>query len=215
MNEEISLTIPPYSWEGRRAFILAGGPSLSDFNFDQIKDELSIGVNKSYQAFPTTINYSMDEKFLKLASQTTQWKQFKGIKANIKLGGGRYHDKDVKYVIRLKEKTLSFDISKGIYTGNNSGFGAMMLAICLGANPVYLLGVDLKIDKDKTHWHEGYPKQNIKTVERSCGRFMRCFEEFAPVIKKQNVEVINLNPNSELKCFPFSNINSVLKKDII
>jgi hypothetical protein len=203
--------IPPYSWAGRRAFILAGGPSLSGFSFDCIKDELTIGVNKSYEAFPTTINYSMDEKFLKLASQTTQWKQYKGHKVNIKLGSNHYHDPDVKYVTRLKEKTLSFDLEKGIYTGNNSGFGAMMLAVCLGANPVYLLGVDLKIQKDKTHWHEGYPKQNIRAVERSCLRFKKCFEEFAPILQKEKIEIYNLNPDSELKCFPFKSIEEVLK----
>ena len=51
------------SWKGKRCFIIGGGPSLSDFDFDILKDELTIGINKTLIQFSPTLNYSMDKRF--------------------------------------------------------------------------------------------------------------------------------------------------------
>lgn len=39
-----------------------------------------------------------------------------------------------------------------------------------------------------------------------------CFEEFASAIKRLNIDVVNLFPESELKCFRFSSIEEVISK---
>jgi hypothetical protein len=41
--------------------------------------------------------------------------------------------------------------------GSNSGFCAFQLALLLGYTNIYLLGIDLVVDKDRTHYHKGYP----------------------------------------------------------
>jgi len=40
---------PPQIWKDGIAFILGGGPSLNDVDFDLIKNRRIIGVNNAYQ----------------------------------------------------------------------------------------------------------------------------------------------------------------------
>ena len=51
------------SWEDKRCILMGGGPSIVDFDFSLIENELTIGVNKSFIKFPTNIVYCMDMGF--------------------------------------------------------------------------------------------------------------------------------------------------------
>jgi len=219
----ISSILNSESWEGRRCFILCGGPSLEGFDFSQIREEHSIGINKSFLYFPTTINYSMDARFYDALTFPNRndsesnrihnlWKGYSGRKVVLKYDRKAKLDESVFYVNSLKKPVISLDVQYGIYAGNNSGFGGMMLAIALGCKEIYLLGVDLKIDekKKKTHFHEGYRKQNIKNLIKALERFKMEFERFAGNIEKLGIKVINCNLNSALNCFSKKDIKGIL-----
>jgi hypothetical protein len=208
-------------WEGKRCFILGGGPSLTGFNFDLIKNECTIGINKAFMYFPTTLNYSMDLKFHDqiYAKRTDDdkklyeaWINYKGIKIFLKVNNKYKFDPSVTLVNKLDQKVISFDVNKGIHSGNNSGAGALFLAISLGVKEIFLLGYDLKVNKlsKKTHFHSGYDGQDVDNFPKKLNNFIRCFEEFALSIKNNGVNVINLNPDSALTCFPFSTIENVM-----
>ena len=49
------------SWRDRTCFLIGGGPSLKNFNFNYLRQKLSIGINKSFTEYATTINYAMDK----------------------------------------------------------------------------------------------------------------------------------------------------------
>lgn len=50
-----------------------------------------------------------------------------------------------------------------------------------------------------THWHSGHPyNDSSMTVEN----FIRYFDIAAPKIRSAGIEVVNLNPDSKLLCFP-------------
>lgn len=214
-------------WEGQTCFILGGGPSLVNFDHRLIEDQLVIGTNKSFTApnCSPTINFSMDVRFHTMVTQPAKgdlrqqtlhrkWLGYRGIKVFAKRSPKFKYSSSVYVVNSLPEKVLSFDLGKGVYLGNNSGFGALMLACCLGSKRIGLLGFDLKIDEktQKIHWHEGYSGQDPKTMQRKFDSFIICFQEFAPTIAQQGIEVVNLAPlgSSKLKCFPSSTINKFL-----
>jgi hypothetical protein len=115
----------------------------------------------------------------------------------------------------LSDKAISFDLEKGIWAGSNSGFGALMLAIALGCTKIGLLGYDLKIDStnNKTHWHNGYDFQQVDSLQTKLERFKMCFEEFSDSIAKLGIDVINLNSDSDLKCFRKDSISTFLKSN--
>lgn len=215
------------AWKGKRCFIIGGGPSLENFNFSVLKDELTIGVNKAFVIYNSTINYGMDFGFYSSLTDPSrknpkevklrqQWLCYKGVKLFLREDVKIKFDPSVYYIDSLKKKSISYDISKGIYGGNNSGFGALMLAIALGANPIGLLGFDLKVDKEKnkTHWHEGYPHQNIHELPGKLKLFAKCFEEFAPSLVQGKVDVVNIDLNSALLCFPKKSINDFLREKL-
>ncbi|MHA1690363.1 MAG: hypothetical protein ACTSU7_01870 [Candidatus Heimdallarchaeaceae archaeon] len=210
------------SLENKRCFLLAGGPSLKNFNYAVLKDEFTIGINKTFTIFSSNINYSMDLKFYNYISRPgnengqrkvhESWLKYQGYKVFTCQRNKYNFSNDIFVVDRINERTLSFDLSKGIYAGSNSGFGALMLAVALGSKVIYLLGYDLKVNEKNTHWHQGYFNQNVAIFEKRLLKYKQLFEEFAPYLKENGIEVINLSVNSALECFPKSTLDKVLRK---
>lgn len=151
------------AWSGRDCFLIGGGPSLRDPFFVKFLDEyictrkfLSIGINKAFVWNPT-INYSMDYSFWKDIKQQKDWIDYKGLKVFLRRRKDTFDD-SIYVVNEINEKKISLDLKAGIYPGNNSGFGGLMLAIALGCKRIWLLGYDLMTTKEHTHWHGGYRK---------------------------------------------------------
>ena len=215
-------TLESLIWQNQRCFILGGGPSLTGFDFNTIKDENTIGINKAFTVFPDTkINYSMDLKFYKeIQARKTEedkklynsWTDYKGIKVFLKTSNNFVFDKDIIVLNKLSQKAISFDVSKGVYAGSNSGFGALMLSISLGCKQIFCLGYDFNVDtvNKKTHFHSGYRGQTVENFSRKLERFRGNFEEFASNLKDNNIDIVNLNPNSALRCFRFDTIENVM-----
>jgi hypothetical protein len=221
-SNNISQILSSNSLEKRRCFLLGGGPSLEDFDYSILINEFTIGVNKTLLIFNPTINYSMDPRFYENAVRPPQkrderlfheaWVKYTGLKVLLcpKKDNRLVLSDDIYIVTRITQKILSLDINQGIYPGTNSGFGAFMLAIAMGCKEIYLLGYDMKVVNDKTHWHKGYPNQNLKDCKIRLEKFNNEMEEFSEIIKKQNIKVVNLNKNSALECFPKDHIKNIM-----
>jgi len=199
--------LPDGSWEGKSCFLIGGGPSLRGFDFSRLAGELTIGINRAYERHDCTIMFFMDSQYHEWitngemgAEAKAKFQAFKGLKACL--------------------YTMEYDYPKGIYllpcaggdvfgesmefglgSGTNSGYAALNLAVCLGANPIYLLGFDMNSQDGKQEWwHDGYPVKQEKKVYQ---QFRRDFEAVAPELASRGVRVVNLNPQSELRCFEF------------
>lgn len=232
------------SWKDKTCYILGGGPSLQNFDFSKIENELTIGINKSFINFPTTLNYSMDNRFYgMLTSPTTRedrelrdiWLGYKGISIFLRRSRRQAFSNPAYWVQQLdgrflkesqrasfynylysenrdlvvhnpERKFISKDLDFGIIGGNNSGLGAIMLAIALGAIRIGLLGFDLKIEGRRTHWHNGYRFEKPKPFKEKLKKFIERFCDYAPVIWQEGIQVINLNKDSALRCFPRESI---------
>jgi len=222
--------LPGQAWKDKTCFLIGGGPSLANFDFELIRNELSIGVNKSFTKFPTTVNYIMDTRFYDTITYPSKdnvdlhrkWKQYTGIKVFLRHSVKFKFDSSVYYVNNLTSSCLSLNLKKGIWGGNNSGFGALMLACALGCKRIGLLGYSMKVQgggkKIKTHWHSGYSFQNVKSFQPKLDKFKTCFDNFADVIAAQGIEVVNLVKKSEdsaLECFPKDSLDNFLSKSKI
>lgn len=209
-------------------FLLGGGPTLRDFDFSLLEGHITIGVNKIFKLYDPTILYCMDRKFfayihsnekiegdenlLDLWLNSKAKKYFIASNSKDKNTSTFFKNEPIEIVPRLQTKCISMDLKKGIFPSNNSGFGALMLAIALGYKTVYLLGYDMRIDEQHTHCHNGYPNQKMDNQQRHLESFKRSFYSFARDIEKAGIEVINLSPNSALDCFKKKNIKDVFSK---
>lgn len=202
-------------WKGSRCFVIGGGPSITGFDFERLRGEKIIAINKAYEYCDfADIMFSMDSRYYNgivrgfLGSKAKRkFDAFKGYKVWLDTMNFRYND--IYYLMKAGDFGLSLSMEDGLRHGNNSGYAAVNLAFCLGANPIYLLGYDMKHKSNgQTHFHEGYPWGQNPGQARA---FAQGFDEMVPVLKDKGIRVINLNPDSALKCFPRKAINEVLQ----
>jgi hypothetical protein len=208
--------LPDGSWKGSRCFIIGGGPSLSGFNFEELRGEKTIAINAAFRYIPfADLLFSMDHSFYRNMIRGVYgpeamegYRKFPGIKCFLEISDHHYEN-PVYYVHGdLRNKTLPIGLRNGIYPGANSGFGALMIAICLGADPIYLLGFDMTFQGTQTHFHRLYKKMTVSKPRLDSYR--RNFENIAPLIREKGIRVINLNPASKLRCFDFSTFQEVM-----
>jgi len=205
--------LPDKEWAGQRCFIIGGGESLKDFDFSKLKNELVIGVNLAFKKIDCQINFAMDHNLYEWIKNgklgpvaTKKFEDYKGFAVWLDSVGYDY-PRGVFVLPGSKEFMISSSMEKGIISGTNSGFGALNLALCLGANPIYLLGFDMKGQGDKqAWWHNGYPDKQGSNIYKA---FINDFTKVAPTLKEKGIEVINLNAESALKCFKFDKFEAL------
>lgn len=95
-----------------------------------------------------------------------------------------------------------------IYTGGNSGYQALSLAVLFGASKIMLLGYDMQKTGGRSHWHGDHPRGmgNGGNFEG----WVKRFDRLSPLIRAKGVEVINATRQTALKCFPRLKIEEAL-----
>ena len=198
------------SWEGQPCFIIGGGPSLLGFDFERLRGKgRVIAINRALEFAPfADVVFFMDWKLYKRyhdnAAQKALWDKATGIKVFLNLMGRKVDD--VRSVRSRGRTGISGSLSKGLYHGSNSGFGALNLALVLRASPIYLLGYDMKQKPGRSHFHSGYGSRGHGGV---CSVFLKPFYALEDNFKAMR-HVVNLSPDSALKIFRFGNIEEVL-----
>jgi len=209
------------SWEGEKCFVIGGGSSLRDFDFERLRGKGRVIVcNKGFLYIPfADMMLAMDNDFynnivdgkileerrlgLNRNEIRKRFYEFGGWKVWIDSGNYRYQK--IHFVFKKNEPYVGKMI-RGIYTGNNIGVGALMMAATLGCNPIYLLGYDMYHSK-YTHFHGGYSR---KQVQSHLNSFMKHFERIRGDLQKRGIKVYNLNPKSRLKGYPKIPMEEVL-----
>ena len=207
----------------KSVYVVAGGTSLNDFDFNKLRDKNVIAVNKSILDVPFAQRFiTMDYTFIdhigaKTDNKLTRDKFFQipcekyFIVATdnhyIRFRNGHYVDIRSNYQYNLEgfNHIITSNKPAGIggnfyefVHGCNSGFAALQLAIILGYTEINLLGIDLYIN-DKTHYHEGYRENKEKFEQR-----LKIYYDYYLLgihnirIKFPNVKLYSYSENSRL-----------------
>lgn len=190
-------------WKNETVYLIGGGPSLRGFDWEQLRGKKVIAINRAFQVLPwADVLYWTDAQFYKWYKHEID--EFKGMKVTC-----RPVDILNKEITLLKgTRDLGLDLRPGyICDGNNSGYGALNLAVKLGVKRIYLLGYDLHSEPGQTHWHNGYTRSHNHTIYK---RLIRYFEHSVSLLNKLNVEVWNANPGSRLECFKKCSLKDAL-----
>jgi SAM-dependent methyltransferase len=215
--------LPSGSWKGRRCFILGGGQSLKGFDFSQLKGELVIACNRAFESCPNAaVMIAQDARLWgwyeggDLGMEAREkFRAFKGFKSWVNCQAFPYPE-DLYIIDTTHVRDFNWDkynYSGGIPWCTNTGLDALCLAVCLGANPIYLLGFDCYGKDGKTaNFHEGYPDHNDEIIYKE--NMVPNFNDFSPYINAVT-KVINLNPKSEIKCFEFGELPKKISRPLI
>lgn len=206
---------PPPSdglWGGKAAFLIGGGPSLKDFPWEVLRGAPAIiAVNRAYRECPwADYFFTEDERFVRrfAIEDPEGWRRFSGLKILHLLDEAfrpevLQADPSLFTIARKRlDKYWSDRIEDGLSLSSNSMVGAINLAAILGANPIYLLGVDCKVSGGRTsNYHDSYTGDWV-TLDEQYASFKSDFTHWvAPHLAKRGIEVVNLNPASAVECW--------------
>ena len=201
-------------WRDQTAVVVASGPSLTLDDLNVVERHAPrprvIVVNESWRAFPAAdVLYGADpewwyhraprlDKFNgERWSQDTRW-------GNVRMPG----------VSRMKLTHGLGVAERGgdtIYSGGNSAYQAMQLAIVWGARRIVFLGLDLKEHDGKRHWHADHVQPLRNTATETLKYFADCFARTAPALAIAGVQVFNASRTTALKAFPCMSIQDALR----
>jgi hypothetical protein len=109
------------------------------------------------------------------------------------------------FTINTAPKGYKLTVIRDLFVHNNSGIGAIALAIAGGAKRVVLLGYDCQLTDGKAHWHDDH----VKGLGNANGinKWPQAFAEFAKTV---DIEVINATRQTALTCFKRMDLESVI-----
>ena len=197
-------------FKGRRVFIIGGGPSLRGFDFSRLDDELTIGINNIIRYYEPSILHWLDpETYFKNHEEIDA---FQGLKISAQVAKA----KDTKGIIEIKtsNKPSKSFYSGGFYHSQSSALTALNIAIALGCDPIYLLGIDCGFDEEgRSHFFsdtESHPRDaKPRIYEKFAGYFTK-FSEWAESDEWSRGEfprIFNCSPLSKEKLpFPYTDL---------
>jgi hypothetical protein len=94
-----------------------------------------------------------------------------------------------------KTAKFSFDLSVGLYCGNNCGLTAMSLAVAKGFKEIYLVGMDARfnVKMTKSHFHDDYKRATVPNGEHVYEAFATFFEFAGRHLKETRPDVTIYN----------------------
>lgn len=180
--------------KGKRLFILASGPSLSDLDLSIMSRRIIMGLNRSFLKYPET-NYHcmMDTRLFELYPEETARTRY------LFTLEGRPAGIPIKL---LGSEGFSSDLEEGIYSGYTISYLALQVAAYMGFSEVVYLGLDLKHKDGKTHFF-GKDFHSIKHEDTEFPKMIKMLSRGALEMEKLGVKVYNCSPITDLTCFEY------------
>ena len=187
----------PQQWyAGQDVYIIGGGPSLKDFDWQRLHNKITIGCNDAYRLGPSVCNICA------FADHKWHGKNQEGLKEFLNPVITNHKSFEPHSQVLWLER-VDHGLSRDkLGHGGNTGCIALNLALILGARRVLLLGFDMKlINRNQPNWHDfNIGKPNKKSYERFAKGFKKVADDLPMVFSGR--EVINLGPDSALDVFP-------------
>lgn len=185
----------PREWEGERCYIIGGGPSIARLKTELLQNENLIVINNAYKLFPNaSFCFFHDEQWFKQHER----KLLETFRGRIVTHHNKFEKADkVLYLQRGSNHRLARN-PKTLNHGNNSGHGALNLAVHLGASPIYLLGYDMRVVQNRHNYHKAHTREMKHDI------YKKYIEAMGSIELPEGVTVYNATPDSALPTFPFA-----------
>ena len=185
--------------------VIGCGPSLEQWQCDYIRDKATvITTNAAWTKFRDnpTLAYAGDLNFWEYYHEEIKaagfecWTQHQEAAARF----------DLNYV-KLRTGAGLCKTYWRIHNGGNSGYQSMNMAYHMGAERIILLGMDMKAQPDRDHFHPDHP------YGKSTTPFAWWLKKFPPIatdLAAEGVEVINCSTDTAIECFKRADLRDVL-----
>lgn len=209
-------------FDGRRCFIIATGPSLTEFDYLSLRDEVTIGVNGLCLWFKekhqeTSFFVVSDEEVFDRVKDTLSSLKNTIVFISERVAAKREVPKQFflfpvdiwnRYMTNDSSKRLSNDISVCSYDEETVVFHAIQIALFLGFKEIYLLGTDCNYDQKKV-----YAVDHGKKVDKSVGpKMIRSYQVVKKYENIYNFQVFNATRGGMLEVFPRVDLDAIINK---
>lgn len=196
-------------FKGKNFFIVGGGNSLNVDILRDIPKESIICLNSSmvhldefFALFWMDHGWYCNQKNKKIINSKKISNKF-FVSSNKPI----YKDNDFTWIKRTQVLCdFSEDTRDVTVIGNNIGTCCLHFLDKVGANKVFLLGFDGKLVNGKSHSHSEYDRSTGKFTLKN--QITPCFYELSKIL--QNIKVYNCYSESNIRCFPFTSVESAL-----
>jgi len=202
---KVQYSAVPKMFTGETIYIIGGGHSLKNFNFDSLVGRKTIAINKAILYHEKAdVLYWTDGRFYTWFKNNID--SYKGLKFALKPLNA--YTPDIQVLKKGKQYGLETD-PQILAHGFNSGYAAINLAYHLGAARIILLGFDMCNDGVISHFHDGYPtKPAGEHIYKD--KFLPGFKQLGLDLRAAGVQVMNATSYSRLNVFPKISIEEAL-----
>jgi hypothetical protein len=196
----------PY-WDDKPVAVVAGGPSLVGFDFEQLRGAHVLAVKGAmFDIRWADAGFGLD------MPRYTEWRdRIANLEGRIYWAvpeewlprTGPPPSKNVTFLKRLAGEQLSEDPSE-IYGGGTSGFGALQICIHKKAKRIVLFGFDYNGDYDANAGFRHNDQHYVRRREQVAANWelwATHFDVYVPYFRAHGIEVVNACPQSAIRVF--------------
>ena len=224
-------------YQGKRCFICATGPSLTQEDVEMLKDEYTIGLNSICAMYPDTWwrpkfyvfqDYPVYEMYGDWFNKEGKTIVFSGDPLVDYVRGAKIKGKCIRfplnwayhcYTMRTGKQAyvyFSDDCYEKVYSGYTVTYTAIQLAMYMGFKEIYLLGVDCNYSAGKKNHFVKMKKEFIRTTQsakKECGYQMLAYQKAKEEAERKDVSIYNVTRGGKLEVFPRKKLEEVLNDD--
>ena len=213
--------------KGDRCFIVATGPSLLIEDLDKIKNEITFSMNSIFFAFdetdwrPTYYGIQFPEFFDKYRSYIDHLEveaKFVGdyIAKQAKLTDDYYiYPLNMLNHNRSKKKyhyNFSADPFKDVYSGHTITYSLMQIAVYMGFEEIYLIGVDCNYPSNTNTHFKDYGI--VDPLSSTAGERMICaFKEAKKYADRHKINIYNATRGGMLEVFERVDLDKLFSEE--
>ena len=205
--------------KNRRCFIIGNGPSLRYQDLEQLyaHKEICFGVNRIYLAYQHTNwrpDYYVAVDYMVIQNDLEKIREMEGTKfiRHFYKSLPQWDDEEIYEFRGIDYKAanpqISFDMYQGIYMGNTVVFDAIQIALYMGFQEIYLLGVDMssgiRCEDKESHFYELTGRKEVFGTSNT-SEARNCLKYAAEEMEKKGIKLRNATRGGEL--------NEVLRVD--
>lgn len=192
---------------GRRAFILANGPSILREDLSKLRGEVIIGMNASTmleQQFGIVQTYYClsDRRFInheekrRWATTELSSSTIRVVREDLRVSDDQALNRRTYYTPHIKRDGFSTDLGVGFFYGCTTTMLAVQLAFFLGCKEIFLLGVDLRYTKESPRF---YKEKSPQMEDAFTSVQLWNIANAAKIMAKHGRSLINCSENSLLR----------------
>jgi len=221
---------------GQKCFVVGNGPSLNKIDMSLLGNEITFGSNRVYLGFEKwgfNFKYWGIEDFLQIKQG------YKEFSRNLHNGMIKFIPRQYCYLFKCKnicpvnflhkyENYPQFSGSSDVlYLGYSVTYMLLQIAVVMGCNPIYLIGVDYSYNITKKEMKDGkwsdsdskshFTNNYCSTNEGRIWNLPR-FDKTDPAFKcaanwaeQKAIQILNATPRSKLTFFPKVDYGKIFK----